>query len=88
MGTSWTSRKGGGILEKGGGMTPLTNYEGDAGVWGNLFKKKKLWHSKNEVLKICEKWYVLMQKFIKTTRFGGCVLQIFIKSTFKTWNTM
>ena len=44
----------------------------------------------NEVLKICEKWYLLMEKLIKTTRderSGGSILQIFIRHTFKTWNT-
>ena len=45
----------------------------------------------NKVLKICEKWYLLMQKRIKTKRnkrSGGYFLQIFIRSIFKTWNAM
>ena len=43
-----------------------------------------------EVLKIFEKCYLLMQKLIKTTKnkpSGGCIFQVFTRSTFKTWNT-
>ena len=45
----------------------------------------------NEVLTILEKWYLQMQKLIKTVRnkkSGGCIFQISIRCTFKTWNTM
>ena len=51
---------------------------------------KKLGIMLNEVLKVCEKWYLLMWRSIKSTRSkrsGSCILQIFIRSTFKTWNT-
>ena len=35
----------------------------------------------NEVLKICEKWYLLMEKLVKTInkRSNGCILQIIYK---------
>ena len=66
------------------------------GVWVNPLKKENLgWKSffqimLNEVLKMCEKWYLLMWKLIQITRnkrSSGCILQIFI-STSKTWNTV
>ena len=70
---------------------------GGRGVWVGLLKEKDLWQKSfyqtllNEVLKICKKWCLLMLKLIKTTRykrFGGCILHIFKRSTFETWNTM
>ena len=42
----------------------------------------------NEVLKSCEKWYLLMYKFIKTNKSGVSILKFFIRHTFKTWNTI
>ena len=66
------------------------------GVWVNPLKKENLWPKSilqimlNEVQIICEKWYLLMgKKLIKATknkRSGGCILEMFIRSTFKTWN--
>ena len=68
------------------------------GVWVNPLKKENLWPKSilqimlNEVQIICEKWYLLMgKKLIKATkikRSSGCILEMFIRSTFKTWNTM
>ena len=57
----------------------------------NLWQKSFLQIMMTEVLKICEKWYLLMQKLIKETRngrSGGSILHIFIRHTFKTWNTI
>ena len=46
----------------------------------------------NELLKICEKRYMhaddVKANKNKNKRSGGCILQILIRSTFKTWNTM
>ena len=70
---------------------------GWGGGWVNTLKKETLRQKiffqtmLNKVLKTCEKWHLLMQKLIKTTRnkrSSDCILQIFIRSTFKTWNTM
>ena len=67
------------------------------GGWLNLLKKENLWRKSfyptllNEVLKVCKKWYLLMLQVVKTKRnkrSGGCILQIFIRNTFKTWNAM
>ena len=61
-------------------------------LWVNLLKKENSWRKSlfqivlNEVLKTCEKSYLLMQKLVKTTRnkrSSDCILQIFIRSTFK-----
>ena len=61
----------GGCLKKGGvAGIPLRTKEGvegggGVGVWMNPLKKGNLWQKSfcqmlNEVLKICEKWYLLM----------------------------
>ena len=63
------------------------------------WKKENSWRKSvfqimlNEVLKICEKWYLLKNKNIIRTainkRSGGCIfLSVFIRNTFKIWNIM
>ena len=56
----------------------------------NLWWKSFSWIIWNEFLKICEKWYLLMEKLIKATRnkrSGGSILQVFVRQTFRTQNT-
>ena len=45
---------------------------------------------RNKLLKICENWYLLMEKIKKITRnkrTGDSILQTFITQTLKTWKT-
>ena len=67
----------------GGGLSESVKKE-------NSRRKSFLGIIQNEFLKICEKWYLLMWKLIKATRnkrSGGSILQIFVRHTFRTWNT-
>ena len=61
MGTSWISRKGG-ILEKGGGITPLTNYDSPV---GNTVAHT--WSVKNE--KMLRKLYNYIKKKVNAQKY-------------------
>ena len=42
----------------------------------------------NEVLKSCKKWYQGWCKATRNKRTGSCICYFFIRSAFKTWNTI
>ena len=74
------------------GFWPLRGWKGGGkGVWLNPLRKGNSWRKSffqimpNEALKICKKWYLLMENLIKITknkRSSDCILQFVIRSSY------
>ena len=74
-------------------MTKLWTNSSLSGFMIESVKKKNLWRNfffpANVEYSAKNLWKMISaDETSRSKRYSGCILQIFIRSTFKTWNTM